>query len=211
MTASEPPPRDDPPRASRDDPSGDPPRARLENPPEGTPRTTAALVASLRDRLATLRAVSGADAVGSLIAGYAAVGRDAARTAGGARLAQALRAGRPATNGEAVWTSLGVDELAAVRPTPVLDHLRNDLALLLADDLDAALAAAGSLQLQPSAATADDAEPAPADSVDYLVGLWSFSRELVAAVEALAAATARAAPVVESDTRPEPPDGPLLR
>lgn len=154
--------------------------------------------------------MSGSEAVGSLIAGYAALGREAARTAQGSRLAAALRAGRPAANGEAVWSALGIDLMAQMPPSPVLDHLRNDLALLMADDLDAALREppGGKRPEQPPGASE---ETAPVDDVDYLVGMWAFSRELVAAVEALAAATTRSGEVVDHGDRQHPPEGPLLR
>ena len=109
----------------------------------------------------------------------------------------------------------GIDAMTAVTSSPVLDHLRNDLALLVADDLDAALRAPGTLERpehpgdRPAGSGGLDTEPA--DSVDYLVGMWAFSRELVAAVEALAAATTHPAGVIEPAARPPLPDEPLLR
>lgn len=155
--------------------------------------------------------MSGSEAVGSLIAGYAKVGRDAARTARGSRLAAALRAGRPGTNGEAVWSALGIDVMAQALPSPVLDHLRNDLALLMADDLAAALRdpfVAERVERDPGGG--DDAAE-PVDDIDYLVGMWAFSREVVAAVEALAATAAQSPGTINRGTPRLPPDGPLLR
>lgn len=185
-------------------------RARLHDPPGGPPRTTATLVASLRDRLAALRAMSGAAAVGSLIAGYAAAGRDAARTAEGGRLAAALRAGRPGANGQAVWSALGIEAMAQVPPSPVLDHLRNDLALLMAGDLDAALRDPHRPE-RPQRVADEGADEGPVDDVDYLVGMWVFSQELVAAVEALAAASGQPSGAVKEGAPQQPPEGPLLR
>jgi hypothetical protein len=185
-------------------------RIRLEDPPGLPARTTADLVVSLRDRLAALRAISGADAIGSLVAGYAAVGRAAGRTAEGKRLGDALRAGRPGSNGMALWSALGLDDLTTVVPSPVLDHLRNDLALLLADDLDPVLRTHTSLERAES----DDSlalQPAPVDPVDYLVGMWAFSRELVLAVEELASATIQVEAIIEATAISLPPDEPLLR
>ena len=201
-------------------PPGAAAHARLVDPPDGPARTTATLVASLRDRLRALGTITGAEAVGSVIAGYAAIGRRAAQTAEGQRLAAALRAGRAGTNGESIWSAVGVDRMASVPPSPVLDHLRNDIALLLADDLDAVLDGAGAASevarsprdspggSEPSSSPDDTG---PVDSVDYLVGMWAASRELVALVEALAEPTRRAANTVTPAEGYAPPDGPLLR
>lgn len=172
------------------------------------PRTTVSAVGSLLARLATLHAVSGAQAVGSIVAGLAALGREAATTtADGARIRDALLTGRVAANGEALWARLGTaDALAASPPTPVLDDLRNDLALLLAHDLDAVLA---DLDLvDPAEHVGPLVEPHPTDCVDLVVGLWAYSTEVVAMVDAL---TTHAEP---DDVRPPAPDftgGPMLR
>lgn len=176
---------------------------------DGQPRTTASLVASLAARLATLRLVSGADAFGSLLAGYAAVGRRVAATADGARLRAALERGSAAENGRALWHALGIDDLAQRPPSPVLDHLRNDLALLVADDLDAALGPQPPAVGRDGAADADE----PVTVVDYLVGMWACARETVAGIEAVAAATLPPPGAVTPGTAAPPPpsDGPLLR
>lgn len=149
------------------------------------PRTTADLVGSLLARVATLHAVTGAQAVGSLVAGLGALGRRSAETtADGARLRETLRASRVAANGDDLWSRLGTGAaLAASPPSPILADLRNDLALLLAHDLDAALA---DLDLiEPAEHIGALAEPEPIDCVDLVVGLWAYSSEIVSAVQAL--------------------------
>ena len=54
-------------------------------------RNTANLLGSLAARLGTLFAISGADAIGAQIAGFAAVGRQVSRMAYGARYASPAR------------------------------------------------------------------------------------------------------------------------
>ncbi|HEY8340330.1 MAG TPA: hypothetical protein VIK95_10700 [Egibacteraceae bacterium] len=186
--------------------------ARLADPDE-QPRTTAALVASLAARLAALRLVSGADAFGSMLAGYAAVGRRVAATADGARLRAALERSSAAENGRALWEALGIDDLAARSPSPVLDHLRNDLALLVADNLDAALdpPPAPAHGAHGDGTPGEDQEE-PVTVVDYLVGMWACARETVAGIEAAAAATLPPpGAVTPGPAAPPPTDGPLLR
>ncbi len=163
-------------------------RVRLIDSAEGQGRTTATLVASLAARLSVLHLVSGADAIGSLTAGFAALGREVSRTAKGARLRKAIEAGRPGGNGNALWTKLLIGEWASGKPpSSVLDQLRNDFALLLAEDL------AATLELMPipgQMAGAGGTEPEQEVTfVDTLLGLWAFSSELVQAVELLAAPT----------------------
>ncbi|HET7231293.1 MAG TPA: hypothetical protein VFJ16_14890, partial [Longimicrobium sp.] len=154
----------------------------------GESRTTATLVASLAGRLGVLPLVSGAMAVGALVSGFAALGRQVALTAQGARLRRALEAGRPGINGPALWRALRIEELAAAAaPSPVLDQLRNDLALLLAGDLDETLELMP-IPPQPAGASAPDAGPPP-EFLDCVLGMWAFGRELGWAVEALAAPT----------------------
>lgn len=182
-------------------------RVRLVDPPDES-RTTATLVASLTARLAVLHAISGSTAVASLVSGFAALGREAGRSAEGARLRDALARGRAGMNGEALWKTLRLEEWTATAPpSPVLDQLRNDLALLLAGDLEETLAL---LPIPGQAAGA--AEDAPATFLDCVLGLWAFSRELVHGVEALAAPTLEAAGAVHPAAGPEPErSGPLLR
>lgn len=184
-------------------------RVRLVDAPVGPGRTTATLVASLAARLATLHFVTGAQAVGSLVAGFAALGRAVAGTVEGARLKQAIDAGRAGTNGDAVWSALQIGEwTAGLPPSPVLDHLRNDLALLLADDLE------DTIDLLPipgeaagTQAQDDDVAPTFADCV---LGLWAFAREIEGAVAALVDGALPPAGAVVAGAAPEPP-GPVLR
>jgi len=180
-----------------------PPQLALVDAPDGE-RTTAALVGALAARLAALRTMTGADAFGALIAGYAAVGRQVATTAEGARLRAALAGGRAATNGAAVWTALGIDELAQRPPSPVLDDLRNDLALLLADDLGEEL----ERPARPRGGPKDDV--GKVDVVDYLVGMWVCSTETARTIELIAALTPPRSPVTEAQPL-EGEGGHLLR
>jgi hypothetical protein len=151
-------------------------------------RTTATLIASLAARLAVLHLISGADAIGSLTAGFAVLGREISRTAKGARLRKAIEAGRPSVNGNAIWKSLRIGEWASsMPPSPVLDQLRNDVALLLAGDLG------DTLEFMPvpdqGFITQRTVEPEEATFIDFLLGMWAFSSELMRSVEALAAPT----------------------
>jgi hypothetical protein len=182
-------------------------RVRLVDRPDEAGRSTATLLASLSSRLAALTLISGADAVGSLTAGLCVLGREASRTSDGARIHQAVLASRAFANGDAIWKALGIDRLVTAPPSPVLDQLRNDLALLLADDLDV------TLPLLPIPGETAPVEPVaqPLTVADYLVGLWAFAREVVWTVERVADATLPAAGPVD-DTHPQPErDGPLLR
>lgn len=186
-----------------------PDRVRLADPPAQTGRTTATLVASLAARLATLYAVSGAAAVGSIVAGFAAIGREASRTAEGARLRRALERGRIATNGDALWTTLRIRQWASLVPAaPLMEQMRNDMALLLAPNLQETLALLP-IPGEGAGATAEAEEP-PSEFLDCVVGMWSFSREMVASVEMLAAPTMDAESVIEQ-TKPPPPSGSILR
>lgn len=185
-------------------------RVRLVDAASGPGRTTATLVASLAARLGTLHFVSGGAAVGSLVAGFAALGRELRRTAPGARLHRAIESARAGTNGEALWSALKISDWASgLPPSPILDHLRNDLALLLADDLEDTL---GLLPIPGEAAgeqaPADDGQPA--SFADCMLGLWAFAREITCAVDALVAAS----PVAGDVVAPSPDferAGPLLR
>ncbi|MGW8319027.1 MAG: hypothetical protein ACWGPS_07235 [Candidatus Promineifilaceae bacterium] len=189
-------------------------RVRLIDRSEGPGRTTASLLASLAARLAALYSVSGADAIGSIAAGFGALGREVGRTAQGARLRKAIEAGRPGANGDALWRDLRIgDWLSSMPPSPILDQLRNDLALLLADDLEA------TLELMPipnpMAGTEGSESIAPVTFVDCLLGLWAFSTELACAVEALAApnmpTSAATGEVVVADHPDPEPESSLLR
>lgn len=186
-------------------------RVRLVDAPQEAGRSTATLLASLMARLATLHLISGADAVGSLTAGMSRLGREVAATAAGAQLRQALESGRAGTNGPALWSALRIDEWASsLPPSPVLDQLRNDLALLLADDLQP------TLELLPIPAEPSEGgnapEPTPSTFVDFTLGLWAFSVEVVRAVESMAAPTmGSVSPVVAGAQPPPEPGGELLR
>jgi hypothetical protein len=185
-------------------------RVRLVDAPDETGRTTATLLGSLSARLGSLFLVSGADAVGSIAAGLAALGREVGATAEGRRLRQALLAGRAGANGETLWSALKIqDWISAMPPSKVLDQLRNDVALVLTTDLEE------TLELMPIpneiAGAEASAEPQPALFVDYVLGLWAFARELTAAVEMLAAPTlGEPGAIVAGNGNHEPP-GNLLR
>lgn len=188
-----------------------PNRVRLIDDADGPGRTTATLVASLSARLGVLHLISGADAVGSLVAGFAALGREISRTSEGTRLREAIEAGRPGSNGNVLWKSLLIgDWLSEMPPSPVLDQLRNDVALLLANDLEATLEL---LPIPGQSVGARGNEAAEvATFVDCVLGLWAFSRELIRSVEALAAPTISSSGGVRSAGKPDPEtEGPLLR
>ncbi|MBJ7603394.1 MAG: hypothetical protein JF888_09440 [Candidatus Dormibacteraeota bacterium] len=185
-------------------------RVRLVDAAEQTGRTTATLLASLTARLGSLFLVSGADGIGSIAAGLAALGRQVAGTVEGARLGKAIEAGRAGANGDLLWSELRIEEwLSTLPPSPVLDQLRNDFALLLATDVEQ------TLELLPipsevAGIGADQAEQVR--FVDYLVGLWAFSAEVVRAVELLAGPTLAPPGSVYTDRAPdEGPEGSLLR
>jgi hypothetical protein len=174
-------------------------------------RTTATLLASLTARLATLYLVSGADAIGSLVAGYAELGRQVARTAEGARLREAIETGRAGTNGRALWDALRIREWASsLPPTPILDQWRNDISLLLADDLEEML---GLLPVTGETAGARGAvAPEEAELADALLGVWAFAVEAQRVIEALAAPTLpEEGRVRVGEESPAGPEGFLLR
>ena len=183
---------------------------RLVDAPEEPGRTTATLVASLAARLGVLGLVSGADAVGSLAAGFCALGRDVAETAEGARLKEALERGRVGANGDALWTTLLIGRwLSQMSPSPVIDQLRNDVALLLAGDLVETLEL---LPIPSEAAGANAPELGEWLFPELVLGLWAFARELVATVDAIAEPTIAPTGAVVAGYRPdEPPEGELLR
>jgi hypothetical protein len=184
-------------------------RVKLIDAPEESGRSTATLIASLTARLATLYAVSGAAAVGSMVAGFAAIGREASATAEGARLRRALVSSRVASNGESIWAALRIRQWASLVPAaPLLEQMRNDMALLLAPNLEETL---GLLPIpgEPAGGTASDDEPA-SEFLDCIVGMWADSRDMTHAIEALAAPM-RDDAEYESVEKPTPPDGSILR
>lgn len=182
--------------------------------PRDDARTTPNLLGSLAARLGALWAISGADAIGAQIAGFAAVGREVSRTAEGARLRAQLERSRGGINGEAIWQRLQIDEwLSAAPPSPVLEDLANDLALLLSSDLPDALHALdnGTLPIP----RAELPQPERVHVVDSLLGLWAVGRQLAAAVEALVAGAEPAARLTTPPSAGTPDigldDGGLLR
>lgn len=174
-------------------------------------RTTATLVASLAARLASLHFISGAEAIASLTSGFGELGREVSKTSEGAKLREALAASRVATNGDAIWDALRIGAwCSGAMPSPILAQLRNDVALLLADDVEDTLKA---LPFPPEAPTT--AAPPPQQTVNFLdvvVGYWAFSKELVASVEALAESGRSAQQEVRPGMEPVPPlQGAVLR
>jgi hypothetical protein len=172
-------------------------------------RSTATLLASLGGRLGALHVITGATAVGSLAAGFAALGREVSATAEGARIRQALERGRPGSNGEVIWDALRIgDWVSSHPPSPVLDQFRNDLALLLAEDVDETLEL---LPIPPELAGAAGAQEVPrAAFLDFAVGYWAFSMEVVRAFDALTGPTL-GPPYAVGEGTPAEPGGPLLR
>ncbi len=177
-------------------------------------RTTSALLGSLVSRIAALMYVSGFEAIGSQIAGFAALGREARQTSDGARMANALESSSLGANGEALWSGLKLTEwLSKSPPSPVLNDISNDLALLLSPDLYEALhdLATGELPIGRSPL----ATPHDVSFVDAVVGFWVLGRRLVDACDAIAAAGAATIdPPPTVSTKPKPDtveDGSFLR
>jgi hypothetical protein len=172
-------------------------------------RSTATLLASLAGRLGALHLISGATAIGSLAAGFSALGREVSATTEGARVRRALESGRAGPNGEVIWDVLRIGDWASSHPpAPVLDQFRNDLALLLAEDVDATLEL---LPIPPEMAGSAGAQDVPpAEFLDFAVGYWAFSVEVVRAFEALTGPTL-GPPYAVGEGTPAEPAGPLLR
>jgi hypothetical protein len=186
-------------------------RVQLIDEADGPGRTTSTLVASLTARLAALRLCSGADAIGSLTAGFAVLGREVSRTAEGARLRRALETSRAGHNGQALWAALQITVwLAGMPASPVIEQLRNDVALLLASDLSDVIGLLPIPATQSPARIADDEQPYT--FLDCVLGLWAFSGELVRSVEALAKGTVVPANQSAEEQSPVTDEkGPLLR
>lgn len=166
-------------------------------------RTTATLVASLAARLMALHFISGADAIHSLTSGFAELGREVSRTTEGTRLREALCRSQVAANGDALWRALLIAEGASnATPGPVLEQLRNDIAILLAQDLPETLGAMPIPAESPAAAPTPTQQPVT--FLDFIVGYWAFSREVVAAVDALAEPGQGATPTVRRGVEPAP-------
>jgi hypothetical protein len=183
---------------------------RLVDPEGEADRTTAALVSSLATRLIILHYTSGVSVVGSLLAGLTQAGQEAARTAEGARLRRALAASPAAQNGEAIWRALRIGDMAAGLPaTPVVEHVRNDLALLLAPDLDKALGETPTPAALSSRATGGP--PGDANFIDCLLGLWIHAREITRSIEALATLAPADPATFEGGSPGDDPTRTLLR
>jgi hypothetical protein len=187
------------------------PKVVLTDDADGINRSASSLMVSLASRLAALFMTSGAETAGAWLAGLGDLGRRVGQTAEGARLRHALESGRVATSGEALWRELRIDNwLADIPPGPILDNLRNDMALLLADDLFDVLAARGS-GYGPLAFASPAAAP-PVVFLDVLLGMWAFGRELAWTVEKLAAPTlSQIDRVDQQEAGRRPQYGPLLR
>jgi hypothetical protein len=183
---------------------------RLVDEPDRSGRTTGTLLASLSGRLLVLHAITGADAIGALVAGFAALGREAAKTTEGARLHAALSAGRAGANAEQLWSALLIDRwTSAMPPSAVLDQFRNDLALLMADDLTEFL----DLPAAPAEPVGVEGahEPQPTTAVDMIVGMWTLAHEMIEGIDALAAPTMPADEQVQVTVPPAATNGLLLR
>ena len=181
----------------------------LDDAADGPARTTGTLLASLVVRVRTLALLSGSQAVGSLVAGTAALGREVSASAEGARIRSALERTRAGVNAEVLWSALRLGDLASILPpTPVLEDLRNDVALLVAPDLEQAVVALeeGSL----GAGIGLVREPQPVFVLDFLVGLWALSRFFGDALELLAEPVPEAVGAEPAEPI-RPDDGPLLR
>ena len=105
---------------------------------------------------------------------------------------QALETGRAGPNGEVIWDALRIGDWASSHPpAPVLDQLRNDVALLLAEDVDETIEL---LPIPPEMAGAAGTQDVPrAEFLDFAVGYWAFSVEVVRRVRCPHRADARTA------------------
>jgi hypothetical protein len=180
--------------------------------PAGVPRRTATLLTALLSRSAAVSMISGAQTLASIAAGLAALGRQMGTTVEGSRVRQALANSRAGHNLDLLFSELGFGDLVAVSsPTPVLEDLHNDLALLLAPDLGDAIESAQSGAVNGTA-VAPVAPAQAVDPIDFLVGFWAYSRQVADSVEALVDWLAPTVPTVTAGVGPdEPTDGRLLR
>jgi hypothetical protein len=161
----------------------------------------------------SLYSITGVDAIGAIACGFAALGRDVSRTAHGSRLRRGIEAGRAGINGNALWKTLRFDDwLSTMSPAPVLDELRNNLALLLAGDLEQAMETIASAVRPSPQKRMLEKEADQATFEDFLLGLWAFSMEVVGAIEAMAGPTTPAEGTVISSSASHPhTNGPVLR
>jgi hypothetical protein len=178
---------------------------------EDAGRTTVTLLASLAARMAALYVMSGADAIGSLTAGFAAYGRELSQTEHGARMRRALAASRIGSNGEAIWKALRIDQWAStIPPSPVMQQMRNDVALVAAGDIADAIA-----QLPvPAHPSGIRGLPTPIDVnfLDFTLGLWGYAKEVVAALDSLAEPTMNREPtIIRNNSEEHSNGGSMLR
>jgi len=148
-------------------------------------RNTTSLLAGALTRAATLSAISGAQAVASMIAGLAALGRAVAETVEGQHMRDAIDRGRLRENLDLLFGGLGLGALASASPpTPMLEDFFNDVALVLAPDvaesLDAALVGAAGGSSVGVLRTAEKVDP-----IDFVVGFWAFSSEVATTLNEL--------------------------
>jgi len=94
-------------------------------------------------------------------------------------------------------------------PSPVLQQMRNDIALLLAPDIEEILQL---LPIPSQSVGVKNAPPIePATFVDFVLGLWAFSSELVIAVEKLAAPTFARDDLTAAASSDSPSNSSILR
>jgi hypothetical protein len=173
---------------------------------EDAGRTAVTLLASLAARMAALYVMSGADAIGSLTAGFVAYGRELAQTEHGARMRRAFAASRIGSNGDAIWKALRIDQWAStIPPSPVMQQMRNDIALVAADGVADAIAELP-VPAQPTGARGLP-KPIDANFLDFTLGLWGYAKEVGAALDALAEPTMNREPIVTRETGGERPKG----
>jgi hypothetical protein len=186
------------------------PHAMLVDPEGEADRTTASLISSLATRLVILHYTSGVSVIGSMLAGLTLTGREVAKTAEGARLKAKLEASPAARNGEAIWAALRIKDMAAGLPaTPILDHVRNDFALLLADDLAESLLAPPA----PPAIGSRSVEGTlgEASFIDCMLGFWAQAREIIRSIEALGGLASTEPPIFRAGPTNGEADANLLR
>ena len=134
------------------------------------------------------------------------------QTEQGARLRSAIEKGLPGNNGDLLWSTLRMAGgwISSSSPAPAVDQLRNDFALLLANDLEETLEM---MPIPSQTESGANKEPVPVAFVDFVVGMWAFSAEVVRSVENLARPTleTEAAVIPAAGAAASPPEGPLLR
>jgi hypothetical protein len=159
----------------------------IDLPDEAGP-TTANLFSSLAARLIALHYTSGVSVVGSTLSGLAEIGAEISKTAEGARMRRAIADSAAHANGEIIWNVLCIGNWTNGMPaSPVLDHVRNDLALLVARDLNEVIKNVPPPQETRLGHTVSTRRNLT--FLDTLLGLWAYSREIVMSIETLAKQT----------------------